>query len=181
MLNIQENVTVEICVASEGKYIVGHLIDSGFVGRRKDAIPWTEWGAKSDEKKPSALGRRRIAGSGHDAAVIILNYCSQLGKAVTLAYSNRNTVFLYCSLNKEIQKPNKPNPIEYHLAFLNSFFPDHAAEVYCGKMTVLYLSWIQTVIQYLRQMLKFPNANNIFTQTNITLVTTIVLRKLWML
>lgn len=37
MLNIQENVTVEICVASEGKYIVGHLIDSGFVGRRKDA------------------------------------------------------------------------------------------------------------------------------------------------
>lgn len=42
MLNIQENVTVEICVASEGKYIVGHLTDSGFVGRRKDAIPWTE-------------------------------------------------------------------------------------------------------------------------------------------
>lgn len=37
-------------------------------------------------------------------------------------------------------KKQQTNPIEYHLAFLNSFFPDHAAEVYCGKMTALYLS-----------------------------------------
>jgi len=30
--------------------IVGHLTDCGFAGRRKDARPWAEWGARRDQK-----------------------------------------------------------------------------------------------------------------------------------
>lgn len=46
-------------------------------------------------------------------------------------------------------------------------------------MIVLYLFWIQTVTQYYRQMLKFSKANNVFTQTNTTLVITAVLRNFY--
>lgn len=76
-------------------------------------------------------------------------------------------------------KKQQTNPIEYHLAFLNSFFPDHAAEVYCGKMTALYLSWIQTVTKRVKQRLKSSNARSVFTQTNTTLQANIVLRSPW--
>lgn len=43
---------------------------------------------------------------------------------------------------KKGKKEKKPNqkPPEYHLAFLNSFFPGHAAKVCCGETAVLYLS-----------------------------------------
>lgn len=79
-----------------------------------------------------------IVGSGHDATGITLNYCSQVGNTVTLMFPNHDTVFLY-SLNYKTDT-NKPNATEYYLVFLSSFFPDHAAEVYCERMTVLYLS-----------------------------------------
>jgi len=60
-------------------------------------------------KKPSALSRRRMAVSGRDTAVI-LNCCSQLQKAVALTYSNRNTAFLYCSVNKKTHKRQTNQP-----------------------------------------------------------------------
>lgn len=46
-------------------------------------------------------------------------------------------------------------------------------------MTVLCLSWIQTVTECYRQMLDFSNVNNAFTRTNTTLVLTAVLRNFY--
>lgn len=89
-------------------------------------------GGKKDEKKPGSS----TVGSEHDATVIALNYCRQA--TVILTFSNHYTTLK--KIIKQIKKTTKTNPIEYYLVFLSSFFPDHAAEVYCGKRTVLYLS-----------------------------------------
>lgn len=68
---------------------VGHLIDCGFGGRTKNALPWG--GKKKGWKKP---GSSRV-GSGHDATVITVNYCSQVGNIVTLTFYNHDTIFTF--------------------------------------------------------------------------------------